>query len=263
MHFCPICQANYEEENICPVCHGELITGDYRDMIELLSSEKEEFIFTLYNKLCEDGFSSIQYYYVEEENRYLLFCDFKEEALCKKAIDEFLSSDSSISLSDARKDEFYQMLSGDEAPKDHTGSYVFAKDRYEDMFSTSMSFFFVCIVGILLEIFSILPDMIHLTFYNICATVLFLMGIIALIKAMQIKSTIPQEEAKKERVLNYFETEYHYSPSAETNVDDGEIYFLRTDDMKKKALENFPEIDPRFLDALLDIAYATVFQEES
>lgn len=148
--------------------------------------------------------------------------------------------------------------------------------KIEDASSTAWSFLFLGILGfaaLVLIWTGILPLNIPsatLLMATIVLGILFLIFIGVSIHAFHDKKKLipikAKEEADISRIRNWFQE--HYSADAISHgVDEGdvsieELYYLRSENISRLLVEEFPELEEAFCEYLMDNIYQMYFPEE-
>lgn len=279
MKFCPICQKDFDNDKTdCLTCGHVLLNGNHLENDILFGFSSEELILKLFNYLCENGFSSVQYYHDGKTGLYHITSSSDEsDKILEKTLLSLNDKEVSLDLTQSEREkvaEYIAEMAGNVLPDEGAKTYVNAKDRYENMMSSASSLIIVGFIGF------VFVTLVYLKLINLQMNILFYIlsllmfsvfigiGIFSLLKANAIKKTISTEETLSEDIKNYLLTEYkpedseNNSSESTEGLTEEEKYFSRTEHMKKNILEHFKHADELLIDGMIEEVYNDLFPSD-
>lgn len=278
MAWCPICNAEYDDDNICPDCSVDLMNGNPNDYTDIFAFSNEEATLNIYNHLLEIGFETIQYYYDAKENLYHIICEYGEEADAKMQLMFYIREDLSCELTPTEKvalsriiDSFAGTLDDDEAPK----SYVSAEEKYANVNSSAISLLVVGFLGlaiILIDIsgiyrfpFSGITRILFLGTLGLLFIIFVIMGIVSFKNAKKLAKQIKIEDNTQAEIRKYITDELNLA-SPDLTFDDRtsseEKCLIRTEYITNRVKEKFPKADISFIDYIVEDLYDKLYPSD-
>ncbi len=279
MKFCPICQKDFDDNKTdCTTCGQALLNGSYLENEVIFEFSSEELILKLFNCLCENGFSSVQYGHNAKTDMYYITASSDEsDKMLQKTLLSLNDEEASLSLTQSERETvaaYITEIAADTLPDEGAKTYVNAKDRYENMMSSASSLIIVGLIGfvfvtlVYLKLINLQMNMLFYILSLLMFSVFIGIGIFSLLKANAIKKTISTEENLSEDIKNYLLTEYkpedledNSSESAE-GLTEEEKYFSRTEHMKKNILKHFEHADELLIDGMIEEVYNDLYPSE-
>jgi hypothetical protein len=173
-------------------------------------------------------------------------------------------------LSEDLEDDIPDSSDNDVQDKD-VPAYVSQKDRYKDYVSTGYTFLILGIAGLvvitlnLLKIISLFNNsgasavLFYTVMYSMFAIFVFV-GINSFVNASKCKAVALIEENQINALNRFIEENINADLfSGLSDEADEELYFKRTEIIKNKINEEFPELDAALLENIVDEAYDKLF----
>lgn len=274
MKFCPICHLNFEDELIeCPDCKQELLNGLFEENPAFFVDSNEELTLKLYNYLCEQELSSVQYYYDEENLSYTITVSSVEATSALQHILLEAEYGENSSFSELEKEALLRYFSDDvkELHPDEGGkTFINAREKYSDVMSSAVCLLVMSVLGfafiaaVALKIIPFNFNMLFYIFSSIMFFIFLLIGISTLLNALKIKASISTEDSLSVQIKDYLCNEYTPLTSAEEDEETSpeELYFARADHMRRCISEHLPEADTLLIDAMIEEHYNTLYPDE-
>jgi len=276
MKFCPICQKDFDDDKTdCAACGQALLNGSCLETETIFDFPDEELVLKIFNFLCENGFSSVQYYHNTNTGLHCITAPSKESG---KILQEMLlrlrDGDDSLDLTQPERGEAARRIAdmaGNIFPDEGARTYVNAKERYDNMMSSASSLIIVGLMGfafvtlVYLKLINLDMNILFYILSLLMFSVFIGIGIFSLFKAAGIKKTISSEKNLSEEIKNYLLTEYRPEDSDKISQEDSdglteeEKYFSRTEDMKKNILEHFEHADELLIDGMIEEVYNELY----
>lgn len=279
MKFCPICQKDFDNDKTsCSTCGQTLLNGNHLENEVIFDYQDEELVLKFFNYLCENGFSSVQYYHNTETDLHCITASSEESS---KIIQEMLlrlnNEDIGLNLTQSERETVAEHLSdmiGDILPDEGAKTYVNAKERYDNMMSSASSLIIVGLMGfafvtlVYLKLINLEMNILFYILSLLMFSIFIGIGIFSLLKANGIKKTISTEENLSEEIKNYLLTEYKPEDLERSSQEDfeelteEEKYFSRTEHMKKNVLERFEHADELLIDGMIEEVYNELYPSD-
>lgn len=280
MKFCPICQKDFDDNKTdCITCGQTLLNGSHLENEVIFNFSSEELILKLFNYLCENSFSSVQYGHNAKTDMYYITASSDEnDKILQKTLLSLNDEEASLSLTQSERETvaaYITEMAGDILPDEGAKTYVNAKDRYENMMSSASSLIIVGLIGfvfVTLVYLKLINLQMNIFFYILSLlmfSVFIGIGIFSLLKANGIKKTISTEENLSEEIKNYLLTEYKPEDSENSSFEyseeltEEEKYFSRTEHMKKNILKHFEHADELLIDGMIEDVYNDLYPSDS
>ncbi len=278
MPWCPICKNEYREGiSECSECKVPLVES-LDDIVE----EADELLFSTDNLELADKFityldySDIKTHKTEhndDNGMTSVYVTHSDLETAKKLFRGFSITENDLKTAKdtAKADEELPETDKDDDKEEYTepnlrvsdsgGAFVKKADQYQDYRFSALSCLIVGLAGIVFCIFNILGmiNIISALFSQMvmmCVFILFVAGGIALyIKSGSIKQQIDSETSVIDSVNEWLKdniTIDYINSIKDENVSDEINYFNYVDDAKERMLANFPDIDIKMAEALID-----------
>ncbi len=278
MKFCPICQKDFDDNKTdCITCGQALLNGSYLENEVIFEFSSEELILKLFNYLCENGFSSVQYgHNAKTEMYYITASSDESDKILQKTLLSLNDEEASLNLTQSERETvaaYITEIAADTLPDEGAKTYINAKDRYENMMSSASSLIIVGFIGfvfvtlVYLKLINLQMNMLFYILSLLMFSVFIGIGIFSLSKANAIKKTISTEENLSEDIKNLL-TEYKpedlddYSSESAEELTEEEKYFSRTEHMKKNILKHFEHADELLIDGMIEEVYNDLYPSD-
>ena len=273
MKFCPICKQNHDtEDTACPNCGQELLTGNIDETSIVFEYSNEELVLKLFNHLCEQRFTSVQYFTNSENGMCSITVSNQELFQIQNSILDYIDENKENQFSQSEQNAVIEYISSsarEMTPDEGAKTFINAKEKYNDLMSSAFSLLVVGILGLVfiaLVYFKIIKFEVTLLFY-LLGLVMFGMfiitGIITFFRAKNIKKEIPTEQTLTDEIKNYLLNEY--VPLANAQEEDGpsqeELYFSRSAHMKTLVQEHFKEADELLIEGMIEEVYNNIYPD--
>lgn len=278
MAWCPICKAEFDENNTCPECKVELLPESESYFTDIFSFSNEEITLNVFNFLIEQDYEMVQYYYDETTCVYhiLIPNEFKEE-ISEKII-YYLSANNPVNdISKSEKNELEnivsELINEKKLKRENSKSYVSAETKYEDVNSSAVSLLFVGVLGLII-LFLDITNVYHFPFsgasrilflvtMGVLFVVFFISGIMSIKKAKKLALEIQSEDNLQDEISSFISKELDLSAAEELFDADStpEIKCLaRTEYIATKVIEAYPDADPAFIDYIIENLYDSLYE---
>lgn len=279
MKFCPICQKDFDDNTTdCAVCGQALLNGSHLENESIFDFSSEELTLKLFNYLCENNFSSVQYYHNTKTGQYHITASSDESGgILQQILLSLNDEETSLNLTQSEREtvaDYISELAENVLPDEGAKTYVNAKERYDNMMSSASSLIIVGLLGfgfvtlVYLKLINLQMNALFYILSLLMFSVFIGIGVFSLLKANGIKKTISTEENLSEEIKKYLLTEYkpedleNSSPEDLTELTEEEKYFSRTEHMKKNILKHFEHADELLIDGMIEEVYNDLYPSD-
>lgn len=262
--WCPKCKTEYQEGiTICAECGSKLVDGSESDFLTVVLCELQD--ESIADKLMEYlEFSGIKKATKKEENGiYIITVPGKQFKQAEKFLRGFmlaLQENSEKKQEDAPVISEYMEQDSDsyEVP---TKTYTKKADEYKDTKFSGITFIIFGLIGIAYIILCKL-EIIPLRYSNIIFICLLCMfsafvigGIVSVIKSRKIKGQILEEESLTSQLKLWIGkniTDEMIESWKDKNVSDEENELIIMSNLRKKLVNDYPQLDISYLEMVAD-----------
>lgn len=208
-------------------------------------------------------------------------CAYCHIPLVEELPEGYLEGEDGVEENMAASEELETNAGAAEESEEEAPSKPFrtAAEKAADMRSSGTTLLFVSVIGFALLIIAstgALPIQIAgpgaFITYGVMGglfLIFFISGIRSMKQVSSLEADADREAAKAEEIRKWF-VENHTSASLDNEIaqahsdaeNGGDIYFERSQLMKRQIKERFMDLDPQFLDFLIDEIYPEVFETE-
>lgn len=288
MPICPICKLNYEDNiKICNDCKCELVDKlpDLDLSKPMYYDSDEAYIETLIKYLKYSKIDSIEYRYDNNQKSFCIYTDDDHEKKVNRLLKTYFENelkeeakadvDLNSSTNDQKSENFTDLDPMDDL-EDAPANYIKKADQYKDLRSSAISLIIIGVLGDLYlvgnlsglikigpsfdGITSILFAIVMGTLFNI-----FLFGGIHSYKKSKIvHSEINEEEQLTKDILSEFtsKTADEFDANYDTDVDDGALYYNRTNYLKKQLIQKYGTLEESYLEDIIEQIYQSIFDNQ-
>ncbi len=273
MAICPICKLEYEDGiTICTDCNCKLVDKlpDFERNIPMYYDKNEEYLSKLIEYLKYSKIDAVEQRYDEKQESFCIYTDVAHEKNVRHLLNIYFDNELKEEAQKESETEPITDSPFEEAP----ASYVKKADKYKDLRGSALS---LITVGVLGDIYLIGKTFGFISFgpeYEGITSILFLIvmgtlfnvfligGILAYGKSNIIKAEIGEEEQLTADILSEFtvKSAEELDTNYETDVNEGTLYFNRTDYLKKQIINKYGNLEEAYLEDLVEQIYQTVFE---
>lgn len=269
MAWCPVCKNEYRAGiTVCPDCNEALVEEMKEELtlVLLFQTDNEEMKnkVTAYLNHCGILLTETSEETTNEETgeTVLLYSVSVPEKDAKEAAKE-MRTVLMVDAENAGDGPTAGLKRRRPAPEPST-VYVDAKDRYEQYRSSGFMFLGFAVVLLVFDILNmagvitIMSNPVSLVMMSILVIACFVAGIKSLQKTKSLRAEVRVEETKTSQI-NSFLAEHFPKEVLDAMSEEGmsaEILYLKQIElMKEKTLEEYPDLEETYLDALLEDYY--------
>ncbi|HKM21735.1 MAG TPA: hypothetical protein VJZ01_06815 [Lachnospiraceae bacterium] len=282
MAWCPICKNEYKEGiTECSDCGATLVESlETNEKTVIMSFGEEAYMNKLYDFLVFSKITSAETAYANESGLYEVSVSKDEEKEAKKLANIFAREEAKAAeekVFEEQEDLADDMLIEDEPKQIPEQPYVKAEEKAENYKSSAYALILVGAIGliaIILIMLGIIPLSLAANIRVIAYVVLTLMFVIFLVVGVHSMKEAKRysKEAEEEndfsiRIKEWFIASYpdntlnDYMEELIQEDDTDEIkYFKRTGTMRTLISENFEELEPAFMEKIIDELYQELFE---
>ncbi len=271
MSWCPKCKNEYRAGiSICPDCNEALVEELTESMelefVPVFQTTDEELKTKLIKYLIHCG-HKVQEEFAEaetEEGTQMVYAIFVPKEDAGEALQEIRTA----VTYDAKQEAGIEDTKPRRRAPEPSTVYVDAKARYQEYKSSGIMFLVFAVLFLLFGILNV-SGMINLMASTVSLIIVFAaavgfayVGITSLMKVSSLKLEASNEEMTTETILDFLKEVYpkeilekmtnDYSGE---EISGEELYFFRMEEMKNHLMEDFPDKDENYLDALLEEYY--------
>lgn len=296
MSFCPKCKLEYEDGiTICKDCNCALVDSLEYDVpsMAIYYDEDEAYCQNMIAYLQHQGISQVALEFSDEKQAFAIMIAPDVEQTVRKLLNTYLeqelqeetrqmranSGDPSAAfigegVLDSDDDRPLPKLEFQKRSKSSGMYYEKKADKQRDLKDSGVSLMIIGVLGdayLIGKALGVIPfgpattGVTSLLFNLVMGTLftVFLVGgFLSLRSAKALQKEIPLEEQTTKELLDTFsvldqnELDTHYA----TNVDEGTLYFNRTDYLRALITKDYPDLEETFLEEMIEQLYTNIFE---
>lgn len=281
MAWCPKCKREYiDGVTLCKECDISLFPGEAHDYTIVLKDNNEEAILTTFNYLKETTDFEIQLYSDFDSDLYEIYCLNENINDVKDAITLYLKNELINSDEEVAENSESDETAESKQSESKSGTYVSARDKYDERRSSAYSTIFVGAVGMifmLLQFVGIIDfhfdggtKILSYTTMTVLFSIFIVIGVVTLFTSRKYKSEITTEEDLIEKLKAFvseeitaekIDSQCNFPEDSDQSENSEELkYFDRFSVIKSMINERFPNSDETLVDELVDEYYPLIFK---